>query len=398
MSASAQTNSKAMKKSGILILLLMLMFSCSKDLQENIFTIEGDTGTPNATVYLYGMDSRYDKADSIACDSIGYFRISIPADTITPLALITPDMRLVPVYAEPMLTARLQRDSTLKSGWSVEGGKTQALHDSISRVLDACDKPNTLHEKIDSFILQNPTSDVNIEIIRRYMTEFPQTDHKAIRSRTGNLSGMLQDHYFFVTLKERTDTKVSNIEHRSFPSFSYTTADSAEVTESTYIRKYTLVTFWASWDAASRERMRMLSDIQDSIDSKSFAILNISLDHDSAAWRDFIIQDSIPGDNVIDSKMFNSPLVKQFCIKSLPHTMLVSPYQRVISYDAGPEGLATRIDSLARRYDKEQERKEKERKKKEKEKKEKEEKERKKKEEKERKEKENRDKNTNKKR
>jgi thiamine biosynthesis protein ThiF family 2 len=80
------------------------------------------------------MDSRYDKADSIACDSIGYFRISIPADTITPLALITPDMRLVPVYAEPMLTARLQRDSTLNSGWSVEGGKTQALHDILMQI------------------------------------------------------------------------------------------------------------------------------------------------------------------------------------------------------------------------------------------------------------------------
>ena len=143
-----------MKRYGILILTLLFLFSCVEKKQENIFTIEGDTGTPKGMVYLYGTDSRYDKADSIACDESGYFRISIPADTITPLTLVTPDRRTVPVYGEPMLTARLKRDSTLRSGWCVDGGETQALHDSISRVLDACDKTKELHEKIDTFILK----------------------------------------------------------------------------------------------------------------------------------------------------------------------------------------------------------------------------------------------------
>ena len=344
-----------MKRNGILILTLLFLLSCTGKKQENIFTIEGDTGVPKGMVYLYGTDSRYDKADSIACDESGYFRFSISADTITPLTLVTPDKRTVPVYGEPMLAARLKRDSTLQSGWRVDGGETQALHDSISRVLDACIKPEILHEKIDSFILNHPVSDVNIEIIRRYMTEFTQTDHRAIRARTGKLSGILQDHYFFVTLKERTDSKVSNIEHRSFPAFKYTTADSTEVTLSSYTKKYTLVTLWASWDTKSRELMRRLAGMQDSIESKSFAMLNISLDYDSTAWRNSIAEDSIAGDNVLESQMFNSPIVKQFCVNSLPFTVLISPYQRVVSYNPRFEGLASRIDSLTKKYDKEQE-------------------------------------------
>lgn len=348
-----------MKRNGILILTLLFLFSCVNKKQENIFTIEGDTGTPKGMVYIYGTDSRYDKADSIACDDNGYFRISIVTDTITPLTLVTPDKRTVPVYGEPMLAARLKRDSTLLSGWCIDGGETQALHDSISRVLDACIKPEILHEKIDSFILNHPVSDVNIEIIRRYMTEFTQTDHRAIRARTGKLSGILQDHFFFVTLKEKTDSKISNIEHRSFPTFSYTTADSTEVTQSSYSKKYTLVTMWASWDSNSKETMTRLAGILDSIESKSFAMLNISLDYDSVAWRNFIAEESIAGDNVLDSKMFNSPIVKQFCVNSLPFMVLVSPYQRAVSYNPQLEGLASHIDSLAKKYDKEQEKKEK---------------------------------------
>ena len=346
-----------MKRYGIPILTLLFLFSCVEKKQENIFTIEGDTGTPKGMVYLYGTDSRYDKADSIACDESGYFRISIPADTITPLTLVTPDRRTVPVYGEPMLTARLKRDSTLRSGWCVDGGETQALHDSISRVLDACDKTKELHEKIDTFILNHPVSDVNIEIIRRYMTEFPQTDHRAIRSRTGKLSGILQDHYLIVTMKERTDSKISNIEHRSFPAFGYTTADSTQVTQASLMKRYTLVTLWASWDSRSREVLKRLSSIKDSIKSDKFAMLNISLDHDSASWKQFITEESIAGDNVMDNQMFNSTIVKQFCVNSLPFTILVSPYQRVVEYNPELDGLASHIDSLARKYDKEQKKK-----------------------------------------
>lgn len=355
-SANVRTNSKTMKNHGIITLLILLLLSCGNEKQENIFTLEGNTGTPEGCLYIFGTDGRYEKRDSTVCDENGFFRFTIPADTVTPLALITPDMRLVPVYAEPKLKAELLRDTTMNNGWYVKGGAVQALHDSISRVLDACNSTNMLHETIDSFILKNPISDVNVEIVRRYMTELPKTDHRAIRARTGNLGGIMKDHTFFAMLKEKTDNKVSNVEHRSFPSFNYTT-DSLELTQTEFLKKYTLVTFWASWDEGSCERIKALSGIQDSIESKSFALLNISFDHDSAAWRRFIEEDSIAGHNVIERKMFGSAIAKLFSIKSLPFTMLVSPYQRVLKYDIGMNGIVSHIDSLTRRYDKEQEKK-----------------------------------------
>lgn len=357
LSANVRTNSKTMKNHGIITLLILFLLSCGNEKQGNIFTLEGNTGTPEGSLYLFGTDGRYEKRDSTVCDENGFFRFTIPADTVMPLALITPDMRLVPVYAEPKLKAELLRDTTMNNGWSVKGGAVQALHDSISRVLDACNSTNMLHETIDSFILKNPISDVNVEIVRRYMTELPKTDHRAIRARTGNLGGIMKDHSFFAMLKERTDNKVSNVEHRSFPSFSYTTADSTEFTQIELLKKYTLVTFWASWDEGSRERVKALSGIQDSIESKSFALLNISFDHDSVAWRKFIEEDSIAGHNVIESKMFGSAIAKQFSIKSLPFTMLVSPYQRVLKYDIGMDGIVSYMDSLTMKYDKEQEKK-----------------------------------------
>lgn len=356
-SANAPTSNDTMRKGGILILFLLFLFSCGGTQHDNSFTIEGDTGIPQGKVYIYGSDSRCDAVYITECDEEGYFRFTIPAKATLPLTLITPTMQYVPVFGEPGVRARIERDSTFSLGWSVEGGSAQALHDSISRVLDACRNTEKRYELIDSFIFRYPINDVNIEIIRRYMTEGTDIDDKAIRSRIGRLGGILQDHGFFAALKERTDNKKSNIKHRTLPSFTGTTIDSVEVTQHTYRDKYTLVTFWATWDRESRERMRMLSGIQDSIESKSFAMLNIALDYDSAAWRRFVTEDSIAGDNIIESQAFCSPIVKQFNIKSLPFTMLVNPYTRIQEYDIKMDGLATLIDSLTNKYDKAQEKK-----------------------------------------
>ena len=165
---------------------------------------------------------------------------------------------------------------------------------------------------------------------------------------------------------KNVDSRSSNTLHRQFPPFTYYTADSCkEVTYNSFDKTHLLVTFWASWDKNSIERLKELAAIKDSVKSESFAILNIALDHDSARWNRMLTEDSIVGDNVLDIKMFHSPLVKQFNVKSLPFTMLVSPYQRVVEYDVRTEGLGLRIDTLSRRYDKNEE----EKKKKEKEKK-----------------------------
>ena len=359
-----QTSSKAMKRYFIFTFLLALLFSCGKEQPYNVYTIEGKTDFPNGLVYVFGTDKRYERIDSVRCDDEGSFMLSLQVDTLTPMFLVIPETRAIPLYAEPRLTATLKKDSTLKSGWCIEGGTTQALHDSISRVLDTCPAGNTQTEKIDSFILAHPISDVCIEIIRRYITETPDPITKDVRSRISKLGGILKDCEYIVNLNKKADSKNSNVLHRSFPDFEYTTIDSIKVTQESYLRKYTLITFWASWDKNSHNRMRELEAIKDSVKSESFAILNIAFDYDSAQWKKFITEDSIVGDNVLDRKMFHSPLAKQFNIKSLPFTMLVSPFHRVIDYDVETEKLGERIDSLARKYDRDQEKKKKNEKKK----------------------------------
>ena len=161
----------------------------------------------------------------------------------------------------------------------------------------------------------------------------------------------MQDQEFFVTTSKQTDRKRTNTPHKLFPSFKYELEDKSKLELSSYMKKYLLVTFWASWDERSRNEMPKLRAVKDSVESESFSILNIALEHDTANWKKFITTDSIVGDNVCDTKAWNSELANKLNIKSLPFSILVTPYQRIIRFDLKLDEAGSLIDSLATKYD-----------------------------------------------
>lgn len=351
-----------MNKCIIKFLLLLLVVSCgSKDRKQ--YSISGNVGEKGEKLFLFGLDSRYEKLDSTTVDDEGNFSFTLSLDTITPLALVTPKGEMVTLYAEPGVEAILQKDDTIHSGYSASGGATQLLHDSISRLLDACKSNSERLARIDDFITKYPVSEVNVEIMRRYLIDTASPDNNQIRNRISKLGGILQDHEFFMSTKKSIDKKSSNTLHRLFPTFTYKTAKGEETTLGAYKSKYTLITFWASWDKQSVEGVKKLQAVADSVKSNSYGMLNIALDHDIDAWKQIVENDSIAGDNVCDTKAWDSELVHNFNIKSLPYSILLSPYQRIIMFNANLDDMGEHINSLATKFDKEQEEKEKKNKK-----------------------------------
>ena len=346
-----------MKRILAYLLPAILLFSCTEKSKMN-FTISGKAGDEQCMLYLFGTDSRYERIDSFESEDNGEFHFGMETDTIIPLLLLLPEGELVPVYAEPDVEAFLKKDKYMKSGWCVDGGRTQVLHDSISRELDACKGDNQRMKMIEDFVDAHPISDVNIEIMRRYMIDIKNPKSEKIRSRIASMGGIMQDQEFFASVKRRVEHKRSNILNRSFPAFNYTTAEGKKVTLSDYILRYTLVTFWASWNEESRKSMQALREIYEKADTSGLAILNIALEHDTAKWRECIVSDSIVGDNVYDLRGWNSELIQEFTIPSIPYSILINPYQRVNEYGVQLDGAAERLDSLVKVHRKKEKEKE----------------------------------------
>ncbi len=346
----------------IYLMLLLVIASCGNG-ESMHYTIKGKAGEDSCKILIFGLDSRFERVDSIITNGHGKFTYVIETDTVIPLAMLMPDNSMVTLYAEPGVKAKISRDTIKQSGWTVTGGAAQLLHDSIFTQLEECRNDKERLDSIESFIKKHPVSDVNIEILRRCFIEKPAPDNSQIRSLISKLGGILQDHEYLVTANKSIEKKNSNTLHRLFPSFKYTTADSCkEVTLSVFNKKFLLVTFWAPWDERSIGEMGKLRQLKDSVKSKNFEILNIALEYDTAAWKKRVEEDSIIGNNVCETEAFCSEIANKFNIGALPYSILVNPYQRIVRFDIKLGEDGSLIDSLATKYDKEQEMREKEKK------------------------------------
>ena len=346
------------------VIVALLTVSCSKE-TKSTFTINGKAGDGEGTLYLFGLDSRNETINAIECNSEGEFTYTMTADTIIPMVLLFPDGKSITVYGEPGITATLVKDDDMHNGWSVDGGTAQALHDSISRVIDKYRRKEDRIKAIDNFIETHPIRETSIEIIRRYLIDIPEPNNSDIRSRISKLGGMMQDHEFIATAKKKTEQKNSNIQNRTFPTFSYETNEKKNITVSTYLKKYLLVTYWSTWEEACRAEMKRLRNIKESLDSNYFAVLNISFDHDTACWKERLATDSIPGDNVCDRMAWNSQHAEKLNIPSLPYSILVNPYTRIIRYGVELDKAEKQIFEPVNKFIKdEKEKKEKDKKKK----------------------------------
>ena len=336
-----------MKKIALLTLLTLLLSACDK---TPCYTISGNSGASNDTLLIFGTDKRYDKVEKIVCDEQGAFSHSIGITEGTPLYIAMPDGELVYLFAEPEIEAELTADTLRRNGWRVDGGKEQALYDSIALILDKFDSNSERIIHIDNFIKSYPFGEQNIEVLRRFLVDVPNPNYSFIKKRISNLGGTLQDHVFFTELKEKLESKNSNTIHKLLPSFDYTTIDGKKISYKNYRDKLLIINFWAAWDPVSRIKLKEQSKLYAKCDTSKIKVLNISLDYDTVAWRKSVCEDSIAGDNVCDGKIWNNELAKNFAISRLPHTVSVSPYQRIEKFGIKNSEFTATTDSLVRKH------------------------------------------------
>ena len=410
----------------IVSILLVLFTSCTEN-NIHYYRINGSGVASGDTLYLYGLDSRYEYMDTILADKDGNFRHEIYADTVFPLSLLMPTGEALVLYAEPTLEATIfpdttqinssdsiqqnlsdsiqqslpdsvqqnltdsieQRlpdsiqqhltdsiqqslpDSVQKKKWCIIGGKLQYAYDSIAAHLEKF--PASRHyEEIDSFVRKNPMNEVNIMLLRRYLVETSSPNNRNIREILNNLGGKLQDDDYIKYVQELLENKrsASTVIYSSLPSFNFTAIDdSTKILNTRYKNKFLVINFWASWDSLSCEHIKKMSSLTEKHRRDSLMMLNISLDYDTAQWRQKVLTDTILGDNVCDLKIWDNNVVKRYGISNLPYSVLINPKSLNIIYDTKPEELNVSLDSIIDAFKKEVKRekereKEKERKKK----------------------------------
>ncbi len=343
--------------------LLLCLAACGEKLP--LYQLEGTVPDGGDTLYLYGLDRRYEYIDTIVADADGKFEYIIATDTLFPANLLLPTGKEIFIYVEPDVSATLEPDSTGR--YRIAGnGPMQQTYDSMATLLSSL-PPYKHFAEIEKFVSGNPLNEVSIMLWKEFLVEVYKPSKRDIHSIMNKFGGRLMDNDYVIDYKERNDDSRMRTEvlYTSMPAFEFTTLDSTRITNADYKEKFLVLSFWASWDSLSTEHLKSITAIDSLYKENEVTFLNISLDCDTAAWKTAIRKDSIPGDHVCDGKMWNNPLIKRYSIGRIPYSVIVNPQLLNVHYNISPDKIGHKMDSLVNDHKE----KEKEKKKKEKEKK-----------------------------
>jgi peroxiredoxin len=108
--------------------------------------------------------------------------------------------------------------------------------------------------------------------------------------------------------------------------------------------KVVLLDFWAAWCPPCRRENPNLVMAYNTYKSKGFEIFQVSLDKTKEEWVKGIEQDNLGRwIHVSDLKYWNSSVVSQFNIKSIPYNMLLDKDGRVIASNLRGDNLMKKL-------------------------------------------------------
>jgi len=130
------------------------------------------------------------------------------------------------------------------------------------------------------------------------------------------------------------------------PEIELPTPDGKNVKLSSLKGKYVLIDFWASWSAPCRTENINLLEIYNKYRDRGFEIYQVSLDQSKSAWERAIKEDGLPWINVSDFKFWDSDVVKDYGVETIPANFLVSREGSIITKNLRADALDSRLSEF----------------------------------------------------
>jgi peroxiredoxin len=116
-----------------------------------------------------------------------------------------------------------------------------------------------------------------------------------------------------------------------------------EIALSSLRGKVVLLSFWASWDEASRRANDHLKTVYKQYHNQGFEIYQVSLDRSKVLWENAIIKDELPWINVSDLRYTDSYPARTYNIHQLPANYLISREGEIIGKNLFGDMLEEKI-------------------------------------------------------
>lgn len=361
---------------------VLFLCGCNSFSGDKVMISGSFSNLKEAQIYIYQLlPLSHPLIDSVKADRSGNFSIAIPVKKAGFYLLKVSEGNEITLVLSPGDTVSLRADAnSLKKSYSVEGSKDSKLYfayckftqsnlekvDSLSRLFaEGRTKPDfaivkqkldsaysgiyeNQKQKVISFVNTNLNSLASLLVISEDFGPNPLLSEKTHPDLFLKLDSALFHLYPENSFVNKFHVRMINFKAVQsdamaqskllmpglpVPEITLPNAMAKNENLSTCEDKLTLVYFWSSWNALSRQTNMKLTSLYSRYHEKGFEIFAVSVDTDPDLWKKAYMLDKAYWKQVIDTSGLNSAYCKTFAVHTLPKLMLIDRNGKIISND-----------------------------------------------------------------
>ena len=317
-----------------------LFCSCSR--HDGRFHLEGHFKNLNqGEFYLYSQEQG--TKDTIAVNDGSFFYERELTDTVT-YVLLFPNYSEIPVFARANAEVKMEGDVTHLRETTVTGTEENDAMTAF-RVKTAEMTPSDVQKAAAKFIEEHPTSPVGAYLLRRHFIEAALPDYQQALQLCGLLHKAQPQNPHLARLYTLLEGLQNDKSDGPLPTFSTVDTKGDTITNKQLQSEANVILLWASWNYESQAVVRQVASLVKS-HPKKISVMSITLDAAPNESTKFLERDSISWPNVCDSLLWQSPLLAQLGISSLPANIVTNKQGSIVARNLTSTELKTKIESL----------------------------------------------------
>lgn len=238
----------------------------------------------------------------------------------------------------PLLGMLYKRNDAHKAG-------NTALRLLFQNRLDSLQK--AMQEKVyGNYVRQNPSGPLALYALQQYAGS--DIDNSKIYPLFKRLPTAIQNSTEGKEFQKKLDLLDRLAIGKQAIDFSQNDTAGVPVKLSSFLGKYVLLDFWASWCGPCREENPNLVKAYAKYHQKGFEILGVSLDRDNGKekWLAAIQKDGLSWTHVSDLKYWNNAAAKTYGVMFIPQNFLIDPQGNIVAKDLKGEALDKKLSAL----------------------------------------------------
>lgn len=198
-----------------------------------------------------------------------------------------------------------------------------------------------------SYITESPMSPVAIYLFDKYFVQDENVDDKKTKEILQILKKDNPQNLFLLNIEGQLAKSGKGGIGSTLPSIKLDTKEKKTIDISKLSKDFTLLIYWATWCNNSYDLYDLIRDVKKKyMDSDKLDIISISADTEIYRWQDYTRADSIGIHNYCDGEAWDSPILKDMSIRSLPVFIIADKNHKIIVRDENMDNMMAELGKL----------------------------------------------------